>query len=285
VTWVYLDDGFYDSDKVQLAGGDAGWLYVCALCYCRRKKNGGIFPRNTVPQLSDRKNPAGLARKLVEVGLWEEMGEAYYAIHDYDEWNKLAEDERRVRSEKAKRAALARWHGDAPPDAHGMPDGCPPDAQEHAPPDARTDAQPMPSPNTPSGVRQSSTHVGSDAQASPKLTTTTDETLEQTWEILAERDRQAKVAETGVHPRNRTAWLASAAKQRRSRHEADARRILEAEPTTTAEQLAESLEPVEVGVPRPKAFDAQERCPECVNGWLENDDGTTVRCPSCRAAS
>lgn len=280
MTWAYLDDGFPEGEKVVLAGGDAGWLYVCALCYCRRKKNHGIFPRNIVPQLSDRKNPAGLARRLVDVELWEELGDAFYSIHDYEQWNKLAEDEQRARSEKAKHAALSRWHGkDARADAQALPEDCPPDAQGNAPPDAQT----MPSPVTPSGVRLSSTHVGSDAQPCSNPTTT-DEILAECWEILAERDRAAKVAETGKHPRNRTAWLASAASQRRSRHEADARRVLKAEPFATAAELADSLDNVTGGAPKPKAFDAQERCPDCVNGWVENEAGETVPCPTCRAA-
>lgn len=280
MTWVYLDDGFYDGDKIALAGGDAGWLYVCALSYCRRKKNGGIFPKAIVGQFSDRKNPAGLAGKLVDVELWEDIGDCY-SIHDYEQWNKLAKEEQQARSDKAKRAALARWHGKhARGDARTMPDECSEDAQGDAPPDAQT----MPSPSTPSGERLSSTHVGSDAQPCPNPTTTTDEILGQTWELLAERDRQAKYAETGKHPRNPTAWLASAANQRRSRHESDARRILDVEPDTTADQLAASLEPVEPALPHPKAFDEQDRCPECVNGWVENEAGEMVPC-QCRAAS
>lgn len=282
MTWVYLDDGFPDGEKIQLAGGDAGWLYVCALCYCRRKKNHGIFPRSVVPQLSDRKNPAGLARRLVEVELWEELGEAFYSIHDYEEWNKLAEEAQRARSEKAKRAALTRWHGkDARALAQALPEDCSDDARGNAPPDAQT----MPSPVTPSGVRLSSTDVGSDAQPCPNPTTT-DDVLAECWEILAERDRQAKVAETGKHPRNRTAWLASAASQRQSRHEAEARRILKNEPASTAEQLANSLDNVTSGPPRPKAFDTQEPCAnqDCVNGWVDAEDGARP-CPTCRAAS
>src|SRR5690606_30230650 len=104
VAWVYLDDQFPDHPKVALAGGDAGCLFICALAYAKRHATEGVIPTAQVPRLSDRKAPTKLARRLVEVGLWEEDGDTY-RIHDYHEWNRPGEN----RKAAARKAAQARW--------------------------------------------------------------------------------------------------------------------------------------------------------------------------------
>lgn len=138
MAWVYLDDQFPDHPKVALAGGDAGWLFVCGLAYVKRYGTEGRIPKSQVPKLSDRKGPAKLARRLVEVGLWEDDGE-HYAIHDYSDWNKPQAS----RSAAGRKAAQARWsrersanadanasesHSDLPyeDDAFEDASGCPP---------------------------------------------------------------------------------------------------------------------------------------------------------------
>lgn len=104
MAWVYLDDQFPDHPKVVLAGGDAAWLFVCGLAYCRRYSTGGEIPAAQVARLTDRRQPAKLAAKLVEVGLWEVDGDRYQ-VHDYSEWNRSEKS----RSEAGRKAARARW--------------------------------------------------------------------------------------------------------------------------------------------------------------------------------
>lgn len=128
--WVYLDDRFPEHPKVEAAGGDAAWLFICALAYTnRRNAFDGIIPKSVVARLSDRKNATGLARKLVEVRLWHDRGD-HYEIHDWKVWNEQAM-KRRV---AAKKGAAARWanadaersdmrshsEGNAPADADAM---------------------------------------------------------------------------------------------------------------------------------------------------------------------
>ena len=140
MSYTYLDDGFPEHEKVSLAGGDAGWLYVCGLCYVNRRLSGGRIPKPTVPQLSDRKRPMALAAKLVEVGLWEDGGD-HFVIHDYATFNASAERKRAARIEKAKKAAGARWHSES--DAPSMPQA----SAEHAPSNAQASengCSPMP---------------------------------------------------------------------------------------------------------------------------------------------
>lgn len=142
--WVYLDDGFPEHPKVIAAGGDASWLWVCALAYCNRNLTEGSIPKVVVPRLSDRKGPERLAKRLVEAGLWEDKGDSYY-VHDYHEVNQSAMKataEKRARSEHAKKAAEARWTN-APPDARAMPEQCPEHMPEHDGSTCPSNAQPM----------------------------------------------------------------------------------------------------------------------------------------------
>jgi hypothetical protein len=73
--WVYLDDHFPEHPKTTAAGGDAAWLFVCALAYCNRRLTHGRVPKSFIPQLSDRKQAGKLAERLVQVG---------YIDDDYD---------------------------------------------------------------------------------------------------------------------------------------------------------------------------------------------------------
>jgi hypothetical protein len=100
-----LDDGFFDHPKVARAGGDAAWLFVCGLGYCRRYGTDGVIPKAQIGRLSDRPRPAHLAERLVLVGLWEDVGDDDYRVHDYADWNRP----QKSRSEAGRKAAEARW--------------------------------------------------------------------------------------------------------------------------------------------------------------------------------
>jgi hypothetical protein len=105
---IYLKDEFLDHPKVIRAGGDAGWLYVCALGWSNKHLTGGFIPAEVVGRLSDRKAPSKLAQRLVDVGLWDKV-DGGYQVHDYDEHNYGAEAKRQAREAKARKAAQARW--------------------------------------------------------------------------------------------------------------------------------------------------------------------------------
>jgi hypothetical protein len=53
MTWVKLDDQFPSHPKMVLAGGDAAWLHVCALCYCGQHLTDGKFPKAIVGRLEN----------------------------------------------------------------------------------------------------------------------------------------------------------------------------------------------------------------------------------------
>ena len=135
MAWLYLDDQFPDHPKVVAAGGDAAWLFVCGLAYCRRYNTEGFIPTAQVARLSDRKSVKKLAAKLVTVRLWREVDDGYQ-VHDFSDWNRTNSS----RSEAGRKAAAARWNrdsADASRNADAMRNAYEPDA----PDDALTDAE------------------------------------------------------------------------------------------------------------------------------------------------
>lgn len=112
MAWVLLDDLMPDHPKIvaaEVLDDRAPWLFVCALTYCRRYLTGGLIPTAVIPTLVRKYRPA-MSKALLQVCLLEPATEHALTIHDYDDWN-AGEDEQRVaRSEKARRAAQARWN-------------------------------------------------------------------------------------------------------------------------------------------------------------------------------
>lgn len=118
MSWVKLDDQFSHHPKIMQAGPLAGWLHVCALCYCASYLTDGFVPNGVTNVLADYANigvtsassdlvdfghdiePSELVDTLVSVGLWERVNNGYL-IHDYLEYNPSKAD---VLAERAKNA-------------------------------------------------------------------------------------------------------------------------------------------------------------------------------------
>lgn len=109
--------------KIVAAGGDAAWLWYCALDWCAEYKTNGLIPVRMVPQLSDRRRPDRLARVLIDNDLWHEPGHqckrcaqplpGYYVAHDYLEHQRSAEQIAAALAAKEEGAAHGnhvRWH-------------------------------------------------------------------------------------------------------------------------------------------------------------------------------
>lgn len=104
MAWAKLDDQFPSHPKIVKAGGDAGWLHVCAICYCAQHLTDGFFPKEMVPRLSDRKKPLELAGRLVNEGAWIDHGDEY-EIHDFLRYNPSREKVLAERDAAVKRRA------------------------------------------------------------------------------------------------------------------------------------------------------------------------------------
>lgn len=112
MSWVYLDDNFFNHPKARIVGTAARELYIQSLAYANQQMTLGFIAEGVLSLISTEPNVDELADKLVtcghavgkEHGLWERV-EGGYRIHDYETHNRSALE----RSEKAKKAAGARW--------------------------------------------------------------------------------------------------------------------------------------------------------------------------------
>lgn len=106
--WVRLETSLPTNPKVLALVEDKAFqaitAYICGLSYCGAQGTAGFIPRAALPFLHARKTDAA---KLVEVGLWIENAGGW----DVNGWNDFqpTSEEIRIRSEKAKKAAAARW--------------------------------------------------------------------------------------------------------------------------------------------------------------------------------
>lgn len=245
MAWVYLDDQFPDHPKIVLAGGDAGWLWACGLAYVRRYNTDGLIPKAQVPKLSDRKNPLKLARRLVEVGLWEERGE-HYAFHDYGQWNKPQAS----RSEAARKAAQTRWgrqQSNAPPDANAYADASPDAYETQCEGTAEGDASECPPPLPPvvTSVDNSRRLCGdaSDDDEAQRIADQ-DRRIQQAVLLLAQTDLDRRQQAGHLPPLgDPESWLREAITRRSERQTNALLELLNLNPDATPEQLADALEP------------------------------------------
>lgn len=108
MAWVLVDDNLPNHPKVvqaeEIAKG-SGWLFICALCYCRRYHTGGFIPRGALPTLGAGVQPRRMVEALIAVRLFDEA-DAGFAVHDYDGFYADEDD-------KAKRAAIRELRRDA----------------------------------------------------------------------------------------------------------------------------------------------------------------------------
>lgn len=122
--WVRLDDRFPDHGKLAECGVVqplCGWLYVCGLAFCNRQLTDGRIPKAHVARLmsahglalvgGDSVNADFLAHRLVQVGLWEDAGDAY-VVHDYLTYQPSRADVIKARAENAAR--VEHWRQQRP---------------------------------------------------------------------------------------------------------------------------------------------------------------------------
>ena len=107
MTWVRLDDGFFDCEKVQallgMKGGKAALaLHFSALTYCSRHLTDGELPAIAIQSAAkDAQVPAAVGSLLLKVKLWEKK-RGRTLIHDYLEYNPSRAEVEAMREEKVR---------------------------------------------------------------------------------------------------------------------------------------------------------------------------------------
>lgn len=102
MSWLRIDDGFPEHEKMLALSVGAKWLHVVALCQCASNlTNGYIDPvrLKVICAIADVPRPAACIKQLVEAGLWIERVGGGYDVKDYLEYNPSAET---VKAEQAK---------------------------------------------------------------------------------------------------------------------------------------------------------------------------------------
>src|SRR3954447_13701245 len=104
MTWVRLDDEFYEHDKIIALSDAAFRLWANALGFCNRKLTDGFLQANAVGLLTTHRNPRTLVAELVTQWLWEPVSGGYL-VHDYLKYQPTKAKVLHDREQNAKRQA------------------------------------------------------------------------------------------------------------------------------------------------------------------------------------
>jgi hypothetical protein len=105
MTWVRLDDGFAEHEKILGLSDRAFRLHVAALCYSARNLTEGVISELALRSVGANANlsrPKSTASTLVTAGLWEKEGDGF-RIHDYLDYNPAKADVERERQQARDR--------------------------------------------------------------------------------------------------------------------------------------------------------------------------------------
>lgn len=109
LSWVRVDANLHSNHKIlallsERGGDHALNVYIFGLGYCGSHGMDGFIPTAALGLFHGKPRDGAL---LVEVGLWQELPGGY-EVNGWREFQPSDEDAQR-RSDKAKRAAEARW--------------------------------------------------------------------------------------------------------------------------------------------------------------------------------
>lgn len=86
MSWVKLDDRFFQNPKILSAGKEAALLFIAGMCFCATHETGGVIPADKVRTIAA---DAGVdfssqpAATLVRLGIWKKYDEQHFCISDY----------------------------------------------------------------------------------------------------------------------------------------------------------------------------------------------------------
>lgn len=122
MSWVRVDDMFWQHPKFLGVSEDALALWIRALAYTNGSKTDGFVPSTALCLLSRSKRPAKVAAELVSAGLWA-IATNGWAFHDWAEYQATKETREKATAEKSRRQQewRERQRGDASTETGGRP--------------------------------------------------------------------------------------------------------------------------------------------------------------------
>ena len=111
MSWVRIDDHFYDHPKWATAPGDSIALWLAAMAWCNRNESfDGFIPAKKLPGLVNIFSAKKSAQDLVERRAFVVQGDGYL-IHEYAEYqqNEKVKAIREKRSQAGRKGASVRW--------------------------------------------------------------------------------------------------------------------------------------------------------------------------------
>lgn len=127
MAWVKIDDQFYDHPKFAETGALGIALWACGLAYCNKHLTDGRIPRGQVGRFCDLEgaDPHAVAARLVNAGLWDDDGTAYW-VHDYHDHQPSADT---IKAKREKERERWQRRNGSTTDSAPPPRGVAPDSE------------------------------------------------------------------------------------------------------------------------------------------------------------
>jgi len=110
MTWVKLDDAFFQNVKVASVSKDAKLLHLSAMCYCASQLTDGKIPTPALKMIAaqaDVDDYRAAVAELCHVNLWDNA-DGDLSIHDYLKYNPSKQDVMKGREAAAERMRRVR---------------------------------------------------------------------------------------------------------------------------------------------------------------------------------
>jgi len=247
MTWVKLDDGFFTHPKAVAAGKDGRELYLAGLCYASANLTDGFIPTAAVAIVAAMAGvKVSVAARLVDIGLWKPEGDAY-AIHDYAEHQRT-----RAQVLSERNAARTRKQRFMERQRNGVPNGRENGVRNggRTTVEVEKDLLTFSEPPTPSTGGQAAAEVTMQAAATK----------------LADAEAQRRSLEIG----NPAGYVRARTPRILAEHEAVWRQMLDADPTLTADDLADGNR-MSAATLRERAHADIARTLECTAAYVPPD--------------
>lgn len=111
MSWIRIDDHFYDHPKWATADGDSIAMWLAAMAWCNRNESfDGYIPAHKIAGLIKVRNAKATCTDLVKREALARHGDGFL-IRNYAEWqqNEKVKAIREKRAENGKKGAAARW--------------------------------------------------------------------------------------------------------------------------------------------------------------------------------